>query len=121
VSTAPRTPTQLRRFRRRTVRLRVEYVANGALRSEWATTLGAGGMFVETEGALAVGTRLVLRFRVPGGAITHEREGRVAWSMPAGAAARSPAPSPGMGIEFVDTAATAALAHELEREPHAAS
>jgi uncharacterized protein (TIGR02266 family) len=116
VSAAPRAP-QLRRFRRRTVRLRVDVLTNGAQRSEWATTLGAGGLFLETERALPVGARIRLRFQLPGGALVHELDGRVAWAMPASAADGSPAPSPGMGIEFLDPATTAALARELEREP----
>jgi uncharacterized protein (TIGR02266 family) len=108
-------PPQLRRFRRCTLRLRVELHAAGEIRSEWATTLGAGGMFLETEDVLRVGTRLKLCFRLPGGEVSHALEGRVAWTMAAESSAGCPAPSPGMGIEFADAAATAALAHELER------
>lgn len=107
----------LRRFRRRTLRLRVELHVAGSVRSEWATTLGAGGLFLETEDALRVGSRLKLRFRLPGGERLHELEGRVAWAMRPQGSAGGPLPSPGMGIEFIDVAATAALAHELEREP----
>jgi uncharacterized protein (TIGR02266 family) len=107
----------MRRFRRRTVRVRVEIRTAGAARTEWATTLGAGGMFLETEDGLRVGTRLKLRFRLPGGATEHELEGQVAWEMTSHGANGSPAPSPGMGIEFTDPAATAALARELEHEP----
>jgi hypothetical protein len=66
---------------------------------------------------LRVGTRLKLRFRLPGGSATHELEGRVVWAMKAEGSEGNPVPSPGMGIEFTDAAATASLAHELEREP----
>jgi uncharacterized protein (TIGR02266 family) len=107
----------MRRFRRRTVRVRVEIRMAGVVRTEWATTLGAGGMFLETDDALRVGTRVKLCFRLPGGDAAHELEGRVAWAMAAQSADGSPAPSPGMGIEFNDPAATASLARELEREP----
>jgi len=106
----------MRRFRRRTVRVRVEMRTAGVVRTEWATTLGAGGMFLESEDALPVGTRLKLRFRLPGGAREHELEGRVAWQMTAQGADGNPVPSPGMGIEFTDPAATADLARELERD-----
>jgi uncharacterized protein (TIGR02266 family) len=106
-----------RRFRRRTLRVRVEYPVGGEQRSEWATTLGAGGMFIETAQPLPVGMRFRLRFRLPNGSADHELEGRVAWVMGAAAGAASPAPSPGMGIAFTDGAATATLAHELDREP----
>lgn len=106
-----------RRFRRRTLRVRVEYQVRGEIRIEWATTLGAGGMFIETAKPPPVGTRFRLRFRLPNGTTEHELEARVAWAMGPAADAASPAPSPGMGIAFVDGAATAALAHELDREP----
>jgi uncharacterized protein (TIGR02266 family) len=119
--TDPSAQVLKRRFRRRTLRVRVDYVVAGAMRCEWATTLGAGGMFVETEDAPAVGTRLKVRFRLPSGANTHEIEGRVAWAMSPEGIDGSPAPSPGMGIEFADSVASAALARELEREPEATS
>lgn len=108
-------PPQPRRFRRRTVRLRVELHVAGTVRTEWATTLGAGGIFLETEDVLAVGTRLKLRFRMPLGRALHELEGRVAWAMKREGTAGCPAPSPGIGVEFTDAVACAALARELER------
>ncbi len=114
--TAPGTP-YARRFRRRTLRVRVEYGVRGEQRIEWATTLGAGGMFIETAKPPPVGTRFRLRFRLPNGTELHELEARVAWVMAEGAGAGSPEPSAGMGIAFVDGAATASLAHELDREP----
>jgi Tfp pilus assembly protein PilZ len=75
-------------------------------------------MFLETEDALRVGTRLRLRFCLPGGETLHELEGRVAWMMAGGrAAGGAPAPSPGMGIEFTDPVGASKLARELEHEP----
>ena len=106
-----------RRFRRRTLRLRVDFQLAGETRRDWATTLGAGGMFIETEAPAATGTRLKLSFQLPGGQHTHEIEGRVAWTMGADVAAGTPTPTPGMGIEFSDAVASAALARELERDP----
>lgn len=116
MSSSPQPPAK-RRFRRRTLRVRVDYFAAGAMHCEWATTLGAGGMFIETEDAATVGTRLKVRFRLPHGAGVHEIEARVAWAMGSQGSDGSPAPSPGMGIEFTDGVAAAALARELEREP----
>lgn len=104
-----------RRFRRRTVRVRVDYRIGAELRSEWATTLGAGGMFIETEQPTVAGARLKARFQLPGGEAPHEIEGRVVWTMGPGADAASPARTPGIGIEFTDAVATARLARELER------
>ena len=100
-----------RRYRRRTVRVLVEYVSDAGLCIDPATTLGAGGLFIETETPLLEHSALKMRFQLPGSATTHEIEGRVVWRR------RSNDPgsySPGMGIEFTDRAAAASLARELE-------
>jgi uncharacterized protein (TIGR02266 family) len=102
-----------RRFKRRTVRVLVDYVSDAGIRCEYATTLGAGGLFVATEEPLPPGAGLVLRFRLPGRDVLHTVEGRVVWREPPDAAGT--ARTPGMGIAFTDAAATAALARELER------
>jgi uncharacterized protein (TIGR02266 family) len=107
-----RTPQSRRRFRRITVRLLVDFVAAGRVRCEYATTLGAGGMFVETEEPLPPGTPVKARFRLPGGEALHEIEGRVAWWQPATPDATR---ATGMGISFTDSVAISALARELER------
>lgn len=101
-----------RRFRRRTVRVLVDFVAEGGVRCEYATTLGAGGMFVETEESLALDAPVTARFRLPGSEVMHEIEGRVVWTQGSGDAGRR---APGMGVEFTDSVAVAALARELER------
>jgi uncharacterized protein (TIGR02266 family) len=101
-----------RRYRRRTVRVMVAYTGAAGPCVEAATTLGAGGLFIETETPLPEETRVKLRFRIPGGEIEHEIEGRVVWRRPS--LARSSF-APGMGIEFTDRAAAARLAQELER------
>jgi uncharacterized protein (TIGR02266 family) len=106
--TVPREST--RRFRRRTLRVLVEYLCDSGLCCEPATTLGAGGLFIETESPRREGTALKLRFRLPGSGITHEIEGRVVWARSAGAAGGH---APGMGIEFTDRSAAARLAREL--------
>jgi type IV pilus assembly protein PilZ len=103
-----------RRFRRVTVRLLVDFVAAGGVHCEYATTLGAGGLFIECEQPLAPGTRLKVRFRLPGAETLHEIEARVAWWQPPGAHATR---APGMGVEFTDAVAIAALARALERLP----
>src|SRR4029453_9665188 len=55
-----------RRFRRRTVRLLVDFVAGARVRCEYATTLGAGGLFVECDELLPPGPALQARLRPPG-------------------------------------------------------
>lgn len=103
--TAPR-----RRYRRRTVRVLVDYAAGGGPRSDLATTLGAGGLFIETDDPAAEGAPLKLRFSLPDSDRVHEIEGRVVWT-------RRPRPgdfhAPGMGVEFTDRLARAKLAREL--------
>jgi len=101
-----------RRFRRRVVRVLVEYVSAAGPCRDYATTLGAGGMFIETDEPLAPGARLKLRFQLREIDEPHEIEGFVAW-------ARRPAHhvsgSAGMGIEFRDRGACAQLARILEQ------
>lgn len=104
-----------RRFRRRTLRVLVDCVAPDAILCEYATTLGAGGLFLETEHPLPSGTRLRLRFRLPGGRQLHQLEGQVVWRQEA--ARDGTARTPGVGIEFVDPAATADLGRELDALP----
>jgi uncharacterized protein (TIGR02266 family) len=89
----------------------VDYLSDAGPCSDPATTLGAGGLFIETESPLPKGTPLKLRFQLPGSPLSHEIEGRVVWR-------RRPADpgrcAPGMGIEFTDRAAAGKLASELE-------
>lgn len=100
-----------RRYRRRTVRVLVEYVSDAGLCVDPATTLGAGGLFIETDSPLFERSVLKMRFRLPGGKTTHEIEGHVVWRRHP----RDPGSySPGMGIEFTDRAAASGLARELE-------
>lgn len=107
----PRDPGRRRRFRRRTVRVLVEYSSAAGLCRDTATTLGCGGMFIESDRPLPAGSLLKVRFQLPGRPGQHEIEGQVVWSrLPTG----PPASAPGMGIEFIDRRAAAALAGELE-------
>jgi uncharacterized protein (TIGR02266 family) len=106
-------PVAKRRFRRRTVRVLVDYATDGEVRCEYATTLGAGGMFIESESPLPRGAQVKVRFRLPSAGTVHEIEARVAWTQEADAGSTRGAP--GMGIEFTDAVATATLARSLEK------
>ncbi len=53
-----------RLYRRRTVRIAVEYLSDAGLRCERATTLGAGGLFIETDSPESAGSILKLRFQL---------------------------------------------------------
>lgn len=105
-----------RRHRRRTVRIVTEYDACGARRSELATTLGGGGLFIETAAPLPRDTRVEVRFRLAADAQTHRVSGRVVWChTPASSGGIGRAT--GMGIEFTDGQAAARVARELEALP----
>ena len=106
-----------RRFRRQLVRVLVDYTAAGAPRCEYATTLGAGGLFIETEKPLAPGTTLRVRFRLTGGGSLHSIDGRVTWQHRLEDAHAGDSRPSGMGVEFTDAHAASALARELERLP----
>ena len=68
---------QERKHRRRTVRILVDYSSPAGVQCEYATTLGAGGLFIESEEPLPRGTPLKVRFRLPGGEGVHEIDGNV--------------------------------------------
>jgi len=100
-----------RRYRRRTVRVLVEYLSDAGLCCDLATTLGAGGMFIQTEEPLPADSTIKLSFQLPGGSQRHTFEGRVVW-------ANRPRPGAvgilGMGIEWTDPRASQRLAREIE-------
>lgn len=120
-----------RRFRRRTVRVLVAFErkspAGGTegegLRRAYATTLGAGGLFVECEDPPEVGTELRVHFRLGLAQPEHALAGRVVWLQPpeprgpdeADDEAARPRRVPGMGVEFTEPEERSALARALER------
>ena len=82
-----------------------------------ATTLGAGGLFVEMANPLIEGTSLNLRCKLPDGDEYFTLLGRVVWSTPpatnAGSGGSSQG-SPGIGIEFTDKVMVSKIARRLE-------
>jgi uncharacterized protein (TIGR02266 family) len=108
------TGREQRRHRRQTVRIRVDYQSDRfdeEVRSDYATTLGAGGLFIECEEALPPATPLKLRFRLPQREELHELEGRVTWRRDAHQERNL---SPGMGVQFNDGPARTKLARGLD-------
>ena len=106
-----RTPKNTRKYRRMTVRILVDYQAQGGIHCDYATTLGAGGMFLQTEIPMQRGDTVKVRFRIPGGESLHELEARVTWSH---ARPNGEMRTPGVGLQFIEPSATATLARELE-------
>lgn len=111
---ARRTPRNTRKHRRMTVRILVDYQAQGGIHCDYATTLGAGGMFLQTELDLVRGDLVKVRFRIPGGEALHELEARVTWSHSAREEPDGSLRTPGVGLQFTDPTLTAPLARELE-------
>lgn len=58
----------------------VQYRVGTSIAGALTLNLGHGGLAVRTTSPLAVGTRMHLRFRLPGTTYDLEAEGRVAWS-----------------------------------------
>jgi type IV pilus assembly protein PilZ len=65
--------------------------------SGWGTNLSVGGVFVNSQRAPAVGTRVQILLQLPGHSEC-KLAGRVAWAQPSGPGVDEP----GMGIEFLE-------------------
>lgn len=110
---AERNHQDTRRYRRLTLRVLVDYLADAGICCDYATTLGAGGMFLETDEPLKVGMMVKTRFRLPQGEELHELEGKVVWRREASGPGQ-PIGAGGAGIKFTNQKAMAKLARELE-------
>jgi uncharacterized protein (TIGR02266 family) len=75
--------------------LEVEYRTVGAFLVAFTSNLSKGGLFIETERPLVVGTDLILRFNIPGAGPIEVR-GSVAWVRTESVEGKAP----GMGVEF---------------------
>ncbi len=95
MSDKPTTPT--RRSARVHHEVLVGVTAEGETFSGWGTNLSVGGVFVNSQHAPPVGTRVSVLLQLPGHSEC-KLNGRVAWSQPAAAGVDEP----GMGIEFID-------------------
>ena len=106
----PRRQHNARRYRRQTLRILVDYQSSEGARSDYATTLGAGGLFISTEEPLPVGCSVKTRFRLADDGRLHEIEGSVVWIR---VEADAQVQTPGMAIRFEDALSMARLAREL--------
>ncbi len=111
---AQRTPKNTRKHRRVTVRILVDYQARGGIHCDYATTLGAGGMFLQTDLPLERNDPVKLRFRIPGGSTLHELEAKVTWAHPAHEDIAGNVRVAGVGLQFTSPGAKEELAQELE-------
>lgn len=100
------------------MRIQVDYWSEVDSGTEYATTLGSGGLFLECEKLYDVGTELTVRFKLPESDQLHTLPGRIAWlHRPQAEHARSE--GAGMAVEFVDQASRSSLARALEAMPEA--
>jgi len=111
---AQRTPKDTRKHRRVTVRILVDYQAKGGIHCDYATTLGAGGMFLQTDLPLERNESVKLRFRIPGGETLHELEAKVTWAHPAHEDFAGNLRVAGVGLQFTGSGGRDDLAQELE-------
>jgi type IV pilus assembly protein PilZ len=90
-----------RQFERVLVDLEVDYRCEDTFLFAYITDVSATGIFVQTRGPEPIGTRLNLRFMVPGQAKPFELEGEVIWVNPYRPGDRENL-NPGMGVRFMD-------------------
>jgi type IV pilus assembly protein PilZ len=90
------TPASDRQHERIGLALEVSYRTAGAFLVSYSVNLSKGGIFLETNTPLPIGTELGLRFNVPGVDGTIDVRGVVAWVRAVAADDRPP----GMGVEF---------------------
>lgn len=96
------TDSSERRIQRRLpIRITVEYSDLEDFLTDYTSNLSIGGMFIETEEPLGVGTRFRLRFSVPNRSTPIDTIAEVRWAQ--ARVAGSPL-SPGMGVRFQELA-----------------
>ena len=75
----------------------VGVTSSGGTFSGWGTNLSVGGVFVNSQHAAPVGSRVQILLQLPGHSEC-KLAGRVAWAQPSGPGVDEP----GMGVEFLD-------------------
>ncbi len=98
-------PKEKRKYPRALVRALVDYESANTYLYDYSSTLGEGGIFIETEKPLSVGSTLTLRFTLPGIDRVFQIAGNVVWIREKGKSQDPDWPkalSSGMGIEFTD-------------------
>ncbi len=83
------------------IRMLVEYERLDDFLADYSANLSLGGMFIQTDKPLDIGTRFKLRLRIPGRTKPVETFGEVRWVV-----RKTDGGTPGMGIEFDALTAT---------------
>lgn len=87
----------LRKHERAPLALEVHYRTAGSFLVSYSVNLSRGGLFLETTEVLPVGTRIGVRFSVPGMSITVETDATVMWVREVKSEVGLPA---GLGLKF---------------------
>lgn len=85
------------------IRVQVEYESVDDFLADYSSNISLGGMFIQTDQPLDLGTRFRLRFKLPDRTKTVETFGVVRWVVPDDG---TPGTVPGMGIQFDDLSST---------------
>jgi type IV pilus assembly protein PilZ len=93
--------SERRRWARVVVDTPADYVCEGMALYSYITDLSALGIFLRSNNPYPAGTRLTLRFSLPGERSAFELDGVVRWVSPFYFGALE-AREPGMGVEIVD-------------------
>lgn len=88
-----------RRHPRREINLEIVYSSLETFFYDYAINISRGGMFIKTDRPLHVGTRVKLKFSLPGRELPVETSGRVVRTVSGKGRMDEPH---GMGIEFED-------------------
>lgn len=94
-----RTEVERRVESRVPIRVLVEYEKVDDFLADYSSNLSLGGMFIQTDDPLAVGTRFRLRLRLPDRPKPVEAYAEVRWVVPTGGRGTA-----GMGVQFEDLA-----------------
>jgi type IV pilus assembly protein PilZ len=88
--------------RRAPLRLELNYrdATNKNFLFEYSQNISKGGIFIETDTPLPLGSRLKIRFQPPGGEAELQVEGEVSWVNEVKEGDDNP--NPGMGVQWVD-------------------
>lgn len=88
---------EARQYRRVPLTLEVQYRTTGSFLVSYSLNLSLGGLFLETDQVLPIGSRLMVRFRVPGVREVVETHAIVMWRR---ARLSDDDPPAGLGLQF---------------------
>lgn len=90
-------PHETRRHPRAPVVMEVSFRSTGSFLVSYSLNISKGGFFLETEEKVPLGTRMTVRFTIPGADSPVETTAIVTWARPANEKEGTP---PGLGLQF---------------------